>query len=221
MKQKYSVLAAAGIALVLFSLVVFIAPIPKTAVFWVAYLFAVIAMVAQLGFVHVAFSGGTSARSKFYGYPIFRVGMVYLGVQLVLSLVFMLLGKWVPMWIPVVSGLVIMGLAALGLLATDNVRDSVILVEEKQAANTGAMRSLRRNADVLVSRYPEFQDLAESLHYADPVATPATEAMEQRLASMMAQVDQCPDEQSRLRLKNKMLELLEQRNAVCKSSKTR
>lgn len=221
MKQKYSVLAVAGIALVVFTLVVFLAPLVKTAVFWVSYLFALVAMAAQIGFVYVAFAGGTSARSRFYGYPIFRIGMCYLGVQVVLSLVFMLLAKWVPLWLPTLCYLVILGLAAIGLIAADNVRDSVYLVEEKQASNTVWMRTLRRNADVLAARYPEVQALSEDLHYADPVSTSATEALERKLGDMLAQVEACPDEQSRVRLVNQMKELLTQRNAVCKSSKTR
>ena len=72
MKQKYSVLAVEIIALVLFSLIVFIAPIPKTGVFWLSYVFALIALISQLAFVYVAFGSGTSARSRFYGFPIFR-----------------------------------------------------------------------------------------------------------------------------------------------------
>ena len=59
---------------------------------------------------------------------------------------------------------VILGLAAVGLIAADNVRDSVYLVEEKQASNTVWMRTLRRNADVLAARYPEVQALSEDLH---------------------------------------------------------
>lgn len=221
MKQKYSVLAVAGILLVLFSLVVFIAPFPKTGVFWLSYLFAVIAMVAQLAFVYVAFGGGTSARSRFYGFPIFRIGMIYLVLQLVLSLAFMLIGKWIPMWIPTLVYLLVLGLSAVGLIAADNVRDSVRVIEEKQADNTVLIRTLRRSADVLAQQYPELSDLAESLHFADPVSTAASEGYERQIHEMLADLSECPDEQSRLHLKNQIMELLAQRNAICKSSKTR
>lgn len=221
MKQKYSVIAVAAIVLVLFSLIVFIAPIPKTGVFWLSYAFAVLAIVAQLGFVYVAFSGGTSARSRFYGYPVFRIGIIYLVVQVALSLVFMLMGKWVPMWVPTLAYLVVLALGAIGLIAADNVRDSVRLVEEKQAENTGRMRSLRRAADVLAQQYPEVSDLAEALHYADPVSTTASEVYEQQMFELLEALKNSPDEAARIRCKNQLLETLSQRNAVCKSSKTR
>lgn len=221
MKQKYSILAVEVIALVLFSLVVFIAPIPKTGVFWLSYIFAVIALGAQLAFVYVAFGNGTSARSRFYGFPIFRIGILYLIVQLILSLVFMLLGKWMPAWIPAILYIVVLGLAAIGLIAADNVRDSVRLVEQKQADNTAMMRHLRRTAQVLAASYPEVASLEENLRYADPVSTKASEAYEHDLCDLMEQVGDCETPEDRAALAAEMQELLNQRNSVLKSSKTR
>lgn len=221
MKQKYSVLAVEVIALVLFSLIVFIAPIPKTGVFWLSYIFAVIALAAQLAFVYIAFGSGTSARSRFYGFPIFRIGIIYLVIQLILSLVFMLLGKWVPAWIPSILYIVILGLAAIGLIAADNVRDSVRVVEKKQADNTAMMRHLRRTAQVLASSYPEVSPLEEALRYADPVSTKASEAYEHDLCDLLEQVGNCETAEERSAMTDEMQELLNQRNAVLKSSKTR
>ena len=221
MKQKYSVLAVEIIALVLFSIIVFVAPIPKTAVFWISYLFSIVALVAQLGFVYVAFSGGTSARSKVYGYPIFRIGIIYLVVQLVLALVFMLVGKWVPLWIPFLAYLIVLCLAAVGLIATDNVRDVVVSVEEKQAGNTYSMRMLRRTAETMKNSFPEMEEVAEQLRYSDPVSTQASAPYEQQLQNMIESIPTIADEAGRVRLKNQIMEVLSQRNAVCKSSKTR
>lgn len=221
MKQKYSVLIVAAIVLVLFSLIVFLAPFYRGGVFWLSYIFTLIAIVAQLAFLHVAFAGGTTARSRFYGFPIFRVGAIYLAVQLVLAVIFMLVGKWVATWIPVLLYLIVLGLAAIGLIAADNVRDAVVFVEKTQAENTCFMRTLRRNADVIARKYPEFSDVAESMHYADPVSSAASEPYERQLQELLEQVEACPDEQSRVKLKNQMAELLAQRNDICKASKTR
>lgn len=221
MKQKFSALAVDLIVLILFSVIVFVVPIPKTGVFWISYLFAVLAVVSQLGFVYVAFSGGTSARSRFYGFPVFRVGLLYLCAQMVLSIVFMLVGKWVAPWIPFLLYVVLLGLAATGLIATDNARDGIHLVEEKQADGTLMIRVLRRDTEAMKVTYPELTELYELLRYANPVSTAATEEMEQRLSEMLGSYQQLPDEATRIRVKNQMVDLLKQRNAVCKSSKTR
>lgn len=221
MKQKNSILAVEVIALVLFSLVVFIAPIPKNGVFWLSYIFAVIALVAQLAFVCVAFSGGNSARSRFYGFPIFRIGMIYLIVQLILSLVFMLLGTWVAAWIPAILYILVLGFAAIGLIAADNARDAVRLVEKKQADNTAMIRHLRRTAQVLAASYPEVAPLEEALRYADPVSTMASDAYEHDLCDLLEQMSALETSEERAVLTVQMQEILNQRNAVLKSSKTR
>jgi len=221
MKQKYSVLIVTAIVLVLFSLIVFLVPFYRGGVFWLSYVFTLIAIAAQLGFLHVAFAGGKNARSKFYGFPIFRIGAIYVVVQLVLAVIFMLIGKWVAAWIPALLYLLVLGFAAIGLIAADNVRDSVVLVEKKQAENTYLMRTLRRNSDVIARKYPEFADLAESMHYADPVSSVASEPYERQLQELLTQVEQCSDDQSRMQLKNQLEELLVQRNDICKASKSR
>lgn len=221
MKQKSSVLAATLIVLILFSVIVFVVPIPKTGVFWLSYVFAVIAVVAQLGFVYVAFGGGSPAKSKFYGFPVFRIGMLYLIVQVALSLVFMLLGGLVPLWLPFLLYVVVLGLAAVGLIAADNVRDAVQMVDEKRIASTAVMERLRQDAEALKVVYPELDKLAEALRYSDPVATDATVPLERQLHSMLVDYQKLPDYTSRVRCNKQMLDLLAQRNALCKAGKTK
>ena len=148
--------------------------------------------------------------------------MIYLAVQVIAGLIFMILGVWrIPFWIPTVCYLIILALGAIGLIATDNVRDSVRLVEAKHADNTAHIRNLRRSADIVSSQYPEFKPVAESLRYADPVSTAASESYERMLGNMLNQVRDCEDSAARQALANQMQEVLQQRNAVCKSGKTR
>ena len=140
---------------------------------------------------------------------------------MILSLVFMLIGAWVPTWIPVLLYLVLLCLAALGLIATDNARDAVRLVEQKQAENTYAMRMLRRTADVMQSNFPELSRFAEELKYADPVSTQSTLQFEEQMQNVLNSFSAIPDAQTRESAANQLLDLLKQRNAICLSSKTR
>ena len=220
MKQKLSILGVEAIVVILYSIIVFLIPFPKGGVFWLSYIFTLIALFAQLLFLQVAFGTGTSLRSRFYGYPIFRIGMIYLAVQVIASIIFMILAVFVkvPMWIPTICYLIILGLGAIGLIATDNVRDTVVLVEKKHANNTAMIRGLRRQAEVLANQFPELEPVAEALKYADPVSTVGSEGYERQLGDLMQQAAQHPD---REQLRDQLLELLNQRNAVCKSSKTR
>ena len=78
-----------GIIFVAFSVIAFVLPFGHGKVFWVAYLFGVVAIGAQAYVMPKTFVEGSSVRSKFYGFPIARVSTLYLVFQLVSSLVFM------------------------------------------------------------------------------------------------------------------------------------
>ena len=76
-------------------------PFAKNGVFWLAYVFGVIAIAAQIYVYPKAFEG-ESARSKFYGFPIAKLSTIYLIVQLILSILCMAISKVLPTWVPVV-----------------------------------------------------------------------------------------------------------------------
>jgi len=221
MKLKYTGLSVVLIILLAFSLVVFIAPFNRGAVFWLSYFFTVVAILGQLGFGYVTLHTGDSARSKFYGFPILRVGLIYLVAQLALCVVFMLFGRLVPLWIPFLIYVLLLCAAALGLIAADTVRGAVELVEERQTDNTAMMRYLRQTVESMRAAYPELDQVGNQLRFSDPVSTQSSRPYEDKLAEELQAFWNLPDEASRVRAKNQMLELIAQRNAVCKSSKSR
>ena len=91
-----------GVVLVVYNVLAFALPFPKTAVFAVSYLFSMIAILAQIYVIRTAFYRGEGVKSKFYGFPIAKVGVIYLAIQLIGGLVFMALGLAVPVWLPLV-----------------------------------------------------------------------------------------------------------------------
>ena len=89
-----------GVVLVVYNVLAFALPFPKKAVFAVSYLFTMIAILAQIYVIRTAFYRGEGVKSKFYGFPIAKLGVIYLAVQLIAGLVFMALGLIVPVWLP-------------------------------------------------------------------------------------------------------------------------
>ena len=73
------------------SVIAFALPFAHTAVFWLSYIFSVIAIAVQVYVMQVAFCKEKSVKSKFYGFPVANVGVIYMLAQLVLGLVFMAL----------------------------------------------------------------------------------------------------------------------------------
>ena len=75
-----------GVVLVVYNVLAFALPFPKTAVFAVSYLFTMIAILAQIYVIRTAFYRGEGVKSKFYGFPIAKLGVIYLAVQLLAGL---------------------------------------------------------------------------------------------------------------------------------------
>ena len=228
-KNKIRVIAFAAIALVVFNVIAFVIPIPKSAVFWVAYIFGMLAIAAQLLFMNVAFSGKEDIRSKFYGFPIARIGVIYGICQLLLSFAAMALGAFIPVWVPVVVFVIIAAAAGVGLISTDMVREEIEKQDEKLVKDVSRMRSLQSKMNVLISQTDAggelktaLDKLADEIKYSDPVSSSATEQIEDELNFNIEELQKAivdGDEKSALTLCKKTSGILAERNRLCKLNK--
>ena len=66
------------ILLIVFSVITFVLPFKKNTLFWLSYAFGVFAILFQLYVLMKAFHGTESVRSRFYGFPIAKVGLIYM-----------------------------------------------------------------------------------------------------------------------------------------------
>ena len=80
-----------AILLVAFIAIAFAVPFARTTVFWLGFGFAILAILFQLYIFKSAASANGDAKSRFYGFPIARIGVYYLVIQFVVSLVEMAL----------------------------------------------------------------------------------------------------------------------------------
>lgn len=184
----------------------------------------------QVYVIHTAFSRGEGVRSRFYGFPIARIGVLYFLVQLALGLLFMALGAAVsvPFWIPLVLYAALLGAAAVGFVAADAARDQVEGQEEKLKKDTGCMRALQAK---IASVVPLAQDgqvrkalekFSEDLRFSDPVSGESLKDMEKDLAACVNEIQQAVaegDNASALILVGKGAVLLAERNRICKANK--
>ena len=228
-KNKIRVITFAAIALVVFNVIAFVIPIPKSAVFWVAYIFGMLAIAAQLLFMNVAFSGKEDIRSKFYGFPIARIGVIYGACQLLLSFAAMALGAFIPVWVPVVVFVIIAAAAGVGLISTDMVREEIEKQDEKLVKDVSRMRSLQSKMNVLISQTDAggelktaLDKLADEIKYSDPVSSSATEQIEDELNFNIEELQKAivdGDNTSALTICKKTSGILAERNRLCKLNK--
>lgn len=199
-KNKIRFFAALAIVLVVYNVLAFAIPFPKNGCFWAAWVFGLVAILAQAAFLLLAFQHGEGVRSRFYGFPVARVGVAYLCVQLALSFLFMGLAfVKCPAWIPVVLSVIVLAAAALGLIVTEAVRDEVERQDSKRRADTLGMKKLYAAVAACADRCadPELkkpvQKLAEALRYADPVSSEATREAENTLRMYLIDLESAVD----------------------------
>lgn len=228
-KSTMRALAVFFILLVVYHVAIFILPFDKTPVFYLSWAFTLVSMLAQLYVIKTAFGGSSDARSKFYGFPVAKVGIAYLSVQLVLGLGFMGWGLEAPIWLPAVLYVVLLGLAALGFIGTTAARDEIVRQDVQLKRDLSTMRTLQSK----VSAFPALtQDLAlkkelsafaELLRYADPVSTEATQELEHRLGACITELELAlvrKDTPAAASLIQAAQLVLTERNNLCKLSKS-
>lgn len=217
-----------AIIFVVVSVVSFVIPFPKKASFFVGYLFAVIAIAFQIYVFKVAFSNAESVKSKFYGFPIAKVGATYLFAQLVASLVEMATASFLPVWIAVIVNIVLIALATVGCIATEAMRDEIIRQDVQLKKDVSNMRKLQSMSASLVglcqeaSVKPVLQKVADDFKYSDPVSSDQTLTLEADLDTQMNEIQKSlidGDFESVKALCNRILGCLAERNRVCRLGK--
>ena len=219
-----------AVLLVVYNVVAFAVPFPKNAVFFVSWAFTLIAIAAQIYVVRSAFYKGESTTSKFYGFPIAKLGVLYLIVQLALGLVFMTLGfaLTVPIWMPLVLYVVLLGAAAAGLISTEATRDEIARQDTKLKKDVSCMRTLQSKAMAMVplakdaSVRAALEKFAEEIRFSDPVSGAALEAAEADLSACVDDLQQAVldnDQEAALTLEKRAEMLLSERNRLCKLEK--
>ena len=208
-----------GLALLVFNVIAFVVPFAKTGTFWIGYLFGMISILGQIAVMKLAFNGTTTVRSKFYGFPVARIGIIYAVVQVLLSIFLMALAAYIPAWIPVV----------IFIVASDTVREEVVHQDAKIVEDVKAMRNLQSKMNMLVSQSDcneevksALSSLAEEIKYSDPVSGKATKELEQELLFDIEELQKVVvdgDNESALKICKKTMGILAERNRLCKLNK--
>lgn len=228
-KNEIRFLIMIGLFLAVFNVIVFVVPFVKNGVFWIAYSFGMVAILVQIIVMKLAFDGTESVRSKFYGFPIARIGVIYLIAQVLLSIGAMALGTFIPPWIPAVLFIVILAAAAAGLVSADAIRDEIEKQDEKLVKNVSMMRDLQSKMNVLISQSDvsgelksELDKLADNIKYSDPVSSSATQQIENELNFNIEKLQKAivdGDNTSALTICKKTSGILTERNRLCKLNK--
>ena len=213
-----------GVLLVLYILIAFLIPFVHTAVFWVSFVFTLIAFGVVATSMYIAFVKNPDAKSRFYGFPIAKIGAIYGLVQLVAGVVFMALAAYVPVWAAILVYAVALGAAVIGLISADAVVSEIHIQDEKMKKNVSLMRSLQSKINQMAaqSENAEIKALADEFRYSDPVSNDAIADAEADLSALVDELQIAVvdgDNGAVDKLCRKASAQLAERNRLCKLSK--
>lgn len=218
------------IVLAMFLIVAFVFPFEMNTVYWISLVFAVFAIAVQVLVIKSAFTKGNDVKSKFYGFPVAKIGIAYMSVQVALSLAAMIIVKFVDMaaWIPIIVYILLLGFSVIGFIAADATRDEVMKLDNKLKSDTSCMQALRSVVDPLVRQVedPECRKALETLsndfRYSDPVSSESIRGIESELSAQVSELQSAvldADKTAIIELCKRTGITLTERNRLCKLNK--
>lgn len=217
-----------SVLLILYILIAFLIPFAKTATFWVSFVFTLIAFCVVAASIYIAFVKNPDAKSKFYGFPIARIGVIYGIAQLLAGLLLMALGKWVPVWLAVLVYAIMLGAAVIGLISADAVAEQIHAQDAKLKKDVAAMRAIQSKLSVLPGQCEDpvtakcLTQLAEEIRFSDPVSSEATQETEADLNALTDELQKAVLEHDTAAAQNlckRCQAVLMERNRLCKLEK--
>ena len=221
-----------AIILVVYSVLVFVIPFTKMnmATFVISYIASVIALLSQIYVAYIAFKGEDNLTSKVYGFPIIKLGYIYLGVQFALSILFYILGAFidVPVWICIILYVLVLGLAAVGLITTSTYKEAIEEIEVTKEDNKVFVKELRRDTLVYSSKIKDqttkdlFDKFLDIVRYSYPVSNENLKEIENEINSKYEEIKVLVSHDNYL-VANKeienLIDLINRRNLMCKEFK--
>ena len=213
------------IILVLYHLVAFLVPgLTYNGTFWASYGFTLAGFVVVCAAFYIGYTKQPDAKSRFYGFPIVRIGAIYGIAQLAVSILVMFLAAVIPAWIAILVYAIGMGAAVIGLVSAEAVLETIKTQDVQLKKDVKLMRALQSKVSQMAiqCQEPALKALAEEFRYSDPVSDDAIANAEADLADTIdvlqnAVVD--ADEEMVKVLCARATALLAERNRLCKLNK--
>lgn len=199
-------------------------PFPKTVVFWIAFSFSLLAILSQLYTIRVLKNGKARIKDKFYEFPLLRISVLYLIIQIGVSILLMLFSEVVPVFAAVLAEVILMALAAVGCFAVEAAGREVIRQETEIKRELAKMEELQEQIRRLIAQCDEgkrkeiLQRLAEEVRYSNPVSNDSSEDIEEEITVLFSEIEERildDDLENAEALCDRMRGLLRERDRIC------
>ena len=209
---------ALGIVFALFNVIAFVIPTEKTATFWTAYAFFVVAFAVQIPLWKIALDKKDTLKSKFLCIPVIHVGITYLIIQLIAFAVFMIFPT-LSVWLAVVVCAIILAISILCSIGGQASANEINRIEEKIKVKRAFIQFLQTDIEMLVEAEDdvetkaELKKLAEKVRFSDPMNHEMLGELELRIIAKVEELKATVDKKL---LVGEIDILLAERNKKCR-----
>lgn len=210
-----------GILFTVISIVAFFVPTQKTSTFWVAYVFTSIAFVVQIGIWTNTIARDNTLKSKFFGFPIIYISVIYAFLQIISMSVFVVMPT-LPVWSAIVVCSIIAGISWICMITVDAGRNEIERVETNVQKKIFYIRGLQVEIELLASSEKDITvktaliQLAEKIRFSDPMSNNQVEDLENKITTRVAELKISSNKAEIVR---ELAALLDERNKKCKALK--
>lgn len=206
-----------GILFALISIIAFAVPTVKTATFWIAYVFTAAAFAAQIIIWRTAL-GKETLKSKFLGFPVVHIGIVYTVIQVIAFAVFMFVPT-LPTWSAIVVCSIIAGISAVCMISADAGRNEIERVEAEVQKKVFYIRELQTVVELLTDVETDadtkaaLDQLAEKIRFSDSMSSEQLANLENKISAKVLELKTAPN---KVEIITELNSLLDERNKKCK-----
>ncbi|MBP3307918.1 MAG: hypothetical protein J6L90_00595 [Clostridia bacterium] len=213
---KYTPYLTLGILFILFNICAFAIPSEKTVAFFTAYAFSVVAFLAQIPLW--LFLKGRDRKSFLFGTPPLFIGSIYLLVQTVAFLVFMIFPT-LPVWSAVVASSAILALFVICAVLAMAGAGEISRIDKKVKVKVAFIQLLITDIEMLAERECDKEtkgaliSLAEEVRFSDPMSDEMLCELEARINGKVEEMKVAEDKRPLIK---EISLLLTERNKKCK-----
>lgn len=207
-----------GILFALVSVIAFVVPTEKTASFWLTYVFTAAAFAAQIFIWKTALGKEEILKSKFLGFPVLHIGIVYAVIQVIAFVVFMFVPT-LPAWSAIVVCSVIAGASAVCMMSAGVGRDEIERLETKVQKKVFYIRELQADVELLFNNENDvavktaLSQLTEKIRFSDPMSNEQLADLESKISNKVGELKTASN---KLEIITELNSLLDERNKKCK-----
>ena len=170
-------------------------PFPKTAVFWIAFAYSVLAILAQGYTLYAMLTVQTPIKDRIYEYPQLRISGLYLAVQLLASLLLMGFSAKIPIFAAILVETVILAVAVTGFYAVGVAWTEAVRQDELLQEKLAKRKEWQTRMNLLISRCSDgqtgeqLQKLAEEIRYSNQESKAATQELEEEIDVLFTEME--------------------------------